>query len=150
MKTLQGVFAGALVALALFSAEAAEGDQVLATPDKPAVVTAGRTATLEGAPGRSPAIYVHVAAYQPPSGGGSVLIAVKAEQPGKGERDIGKFGLSLNKPFSAADAPRGQTFRLPLPRDLAGSESLRLKVYVVPSRGEAAGARVEIGKAEIR
>src|SRR5689334_10706959 len=124
MKTRASMFAGALVALALFSAEAAEGDQVLATPDKPAVVTAARTASLEAAPGRNPAIYVHVAAYQPPKGGGSVLIAVKAEQPGKAERDIGKFGLSLNKPFTATDAPRGQTFRLPLPRDLAGKGPL--------------------------
>jgi hypothetical protein len=150
MNTLRTIFAGALVALALARAQAAEGDEVLATPDQPAVVTVTRSPALESAPGRSPAIYVQVAAYQPPRGGGAVLIAVKAERPGQAEREIGKFGLSLNKPFGTADSPRGQTFRLPLPRDLAGAGPLRLKVYVVPSRGEAAGAKVEIGKAEIR
>ena len=150
MTTLRTIFAGAFVALALVRAEAAEGDQVLATPEKPAVVTVARSAALDRASGRNAAVYVQVAAYQPPRDGGSIVIVVKAEVPGGAERDIGRFGLSLNKPFSAAEVPHGQTFRLALPRDLPGTEPLRLKIYVVQSRGETAGARVEIGKAEIR
>jgi len=122
---------------------------MFATSRSPAVVTAGRSATAQP-PGRKPALYVQVAGYQPPSGGGSVLIAVKAERPGGAERDIGKFGVSLNMPFTKANASRGQTFRVPLPPDLAGRDSLRLKVYIEPSNGEPGGSRVEIGKVEIR
>jgi len=144
------VLAGALAALMLGPAARAEGDKLFATRDSPAVVTVTRPAVLESARKGNPAVYVQVTAYRPPSGGGSILIDVKAQQPGGAERDIGKFGLSLDRPFTASNASRAQTFRLPLPRDLAATEPLRLKVYVVPSRGEARDARVEIGKAEIR
>jgi hypothetical protein len=144
------VLASALAALAPMRAEAAEGDQLLATPEKPAVVTVARPAATESKTRGNPAIHVQVTGYQPPAGGGSVLIDVKAEQPGGAERDIGKFGLSLDRPFTASESSRAQTFRLRLPPDLAGTEPLRLKVYVVPSRGDAREARVEIGKAEIK
>jgi len=144
------VLAAALAALALVRAQAAEGDQLLATLEKPAVLTAARSGVLESTNRGNPAVYVQVTGYRAPPGGGSILIDVKAEQPGGVERDVGKFGLSLDRPFTAADKSRAQTFRLPLPRDLAASEPLRLKVYVVPSRGDAREARVEIGKAEIR
>lgn len=132
-------------------ARGAEGDRLRATSETPALVTATRpSAAAVSASSRAPALYIRVTAYQPPRDGGAIVVAVSAERAGGIETAIGKFGLSLDRPFAPGESGRAQRFRLPLPSSLAAQEPLRLKIYVLGSRGQGKGASIEIGSAEIR
>jgi hypothetical protein len=146
---LAGAFALVLTPLA---AIAAEGDQVHATVDRPAVVTAtpapkptlGRPAAGEGA-----RVVVSVTAFQPPQDGGPVQVVVKAQRDGT-EREIGRFGILPNTAFRAGERSKAKSFGLALPKELASGAPVKLNVYLVPTRGEGTGARLEVGGAEIR
>jgi hypothetical protein len=141
--------AGAYCVLALAlagAAVAAEGDQMLATVGMPAVVTAMLVAPERaGEPRR---VIVSVTAFRPPQDG-HVMAVVKAESNGT-EQEIGRFGIFPEAEFSAAESSKTQRFGLRLPKELASAGPVKLNIYLVPSIGEGAGARLEVGGAEIR
>ena len=142
---LAGAFALVLTPLA---AMAAEGDQVHATIDKPAVVTA-TPAPERGSAGGGARVVVSVTAFQPPQDGGPVQVVVKAQRDGT-EREIGRFGITPHTAFKADERSRPKSFGLALPSELASGGPIKLNVYLVPTRGEGRGARLEVGGAEIR
>jgi hypothetical protein len=137
-----------LALLAPVSVVAAESDQLLATLDKPAVVT------VRPGPERSadqPArVVIIVTGFQPPQNG-AVQAVVKAQREGTAtEPEIGRFGIFPNTRFKVADPAKGQRFGFPLPKELAGRGPVKLTVQLVPLRGEGKGASLELGGAELR
>jgi hypothetical protein len=133
------------------TAFAAEGSHLLATLEKPAVVTAKKNFSANGgAAVRTPRLIVTVVGYRPPQDGGAVQIIVKAQQQNGTEREVGRFGVTPDTAFTASDSSKSQQFGLRLPPDMATEQPIKLNIYVAASRGRGAGAQVEIGSAEIR
>lgn len=141
---------GSVLLLALLSlgAAAAEPESLLATVDKPAVVTATPAPGAALSAGASPQVVINVTGFQPATDG-PVQAVVKAQRGGK-EREIGRFGIFPHTAFKAAEPSRGQSFGIPLPKDLASGGPVKFNVYLVPANGEGKGASMEIGGAEIR
>jgi hypothetical protein len=145
---------GSMLLLALLSlgAAAAEPESLLATVYKPAVVTATPAPGAALSAGASPQVVINVTGFQPATDG-PVQAVVKAQRGGK-EREIGRFGIFPHTAFKAAEPSRGQSFGIPLPkdlaRDLASGGPVKFNVYLVPANGEGKGASMEIGGAEIR
>jgi hypothetical protein len=129
-----------LLALSHMGAEAAEGGQLLATVEMPAIVTAVWAPASAGTDTR-PRVIISVMGFQP--------LVVKAQRDGT-EQEVGRFGITPNVPFKAADPSKAQRFGLQLPKELASGGPVRLNVYLLPTRGEGRGARLEVGDAEIR
>ena len=140
----------ALALIALIAAIAAEGDQLLATVDRPAILTATPAAALEStAAGQPPSrVIVHVTAYQPPQKG-AIRGVVKVQKPDGSEQEIGTFGVFPDTAFKA-DSSRARRYSFPLPKELA-TGAVKLKVEVVPDKaqGTGEGAQLEVGRAEI-
>jgi hypothetical protein len=142
---------GAGWALALVAAIAAEDDQLLATVDRPAILTATPTkafgSTAAGQP--APRVIVHVTSYQPPQEGG-IRGVVKVQKPDGSEQEIGTFGVFPDTAFKA-DSSHARRYGFPLPRELA-TGPVKLKVEVVPDKPRATGvgAQLEIGRAEVQ
>jgi hypothetical protein len=136
------------IVLACLGAAVAEGDQLIATVERPATVTAvapGRAASPAG-----PQVVVSVTAYKP-ARDGAVQGVVKAQSSAGGtEQEIGRFGIFPDAEFRAADPAQARRFSFPLPPDLARGGPVRLKVEVAPIRGDGKDARLEIGGAEIK
>jgi hypothetical protein len=137
-----------LVLLAAVGAGAAEGDQLRATIDRSATVTAPGRDKNAVATASSPRVIVHVTGFQPATDG-AVQAVVKAQKPDGTEQEIGRFGIFPQAGFKS-DPAGAQRFSFPLPKDLAGGEPVQLKVDLVPARGKGEGAALDIGKAEIR
>ena len=137
-----------LLALLLPGTAAAEPESLLATVDKPAVVTATPAPGAASSTGASPQVVINVTGFQPATDG-PVQAVVKAQRGGK-EREIGRFGIFPHTAFKAAEPSRGQSFGIPLPKDLASGGPVKFNVYLVPANGEGKGASMEIGGAEIR
>ena len=154
MRT-HGLFGGGVGALAMVFAclcfANAEGDQVVATIDQPAVVTAVAAPSVQPRRADQPArVIVKITGYQPPPNG-AVLAVVKIQGEGAGtDREIGRFGVFPTTPFTRSDPSRAQTFGLPLPKKLANRRALKLSVQLEPIRGSGTGASLEVGGAEIR
>ena len=129
---------------------AAEGDRLLATPERPALVTASRSVEAEAVePRRALRVIVGVTSYQPARDGAPIRIIVKARDKDGAEREIGRFGITPNTPFKAPDPSRARRFGLPLPPGFS-TERLKLNIYIEPVSGTGTGAQVEIGGAEVR
>jgi hypothetical protein len=136
---------------------AAENEQLLATPERPAVVVARKSAQPEdGRRGiqpegirRSPRVVVSVTRFQPARSGEPVQVVVKARDASGTEREVGRFGLTPNIPFKAADPSRAQRFGLRLPVGVSNDQPLQLNVYLEAADG-GAGAQLEVGGAELR
>jgi hypothetical protein len=141
-----------LLLMLLSLGAAAAPEQPLATVAQPAVVTATPVAGAAMRAGASPEVVINVTGFQPAQDG-PVQAVVKAQRDGK-EREIGRFGIFPHIAFKAADPSQGQSFGIPLPkdlaRDLASGRPVKFNVYLVPANGEGKGARMEIGGAEIR
>jgi hypothetical protein len=127
-------------------------DPQSATVGAPASMTLGRGPLTDAArplPSRGAGVIVTVSGYQPPAEG-AVQIVVKAKVMETGdEREIGRFGVMPRTAFSSGQPDKTQRFRLSLPPDLPLEKIEKLKVYLVPSTGDGAGARVEIGNATV-
>jgi hypothetical protein len=141
----------------VFAAEAIFWDLALAENDRPssatvespAVVTA-TAAPAEGFTTQSPRVIVSVTGFEPPREGG-VEVVVKAQSEGsQKEQEIGRFGVFPQSAFKAPDPSKAKRFGLPLPKELAASKTLTLRVYLVPFKGSGEGALLELGGAEIR
>jgi hypothetical protein len=138
----------AFLVLTDVGAEAAEGGQLLATVDMPAIVTAAPAPASIGTDAR-PRVIISVMGFQPPQDGGAVQVVVKAQRDGT-EQEVGRFGITPNVPFKAADPSKAQRFGLQFPKELTSGGPVKLNVYLRPTRGEGKGARLEVGHAEIR
>jgi hypothetical protein len=138
----------ALLALLSLNAASADPEPLMATVGKPAVITATPSQGVAAEPGETPQVVIRVTGFQPAQDG-PVEAVVKAQQDGK-EQEIGRFGIFPYRAFTAADRPKGHSFGLPLPKELANRGPLKLTVYLVPATGQGKGASIQIGSAEIR
>jgi hypothetical protein len=128
---------------------AAEGNQLIATVERPATVTV----TVAQGPNSIEAgqyVVVDVIAYTPPRDGAIQGVVTIQKHTDSTEQEIGRFGIFPNTEFSAADHSRVQRYSFPLPRDVLQDRPVKLTVHVVPLRGEGEGARIEVGGAEIK
>jgi hypothetical protein len=79
------------------------------------------------------------------------------------EREVGRFGITPDQEYSAAEPSDALRFSLPLPSELTADEPVTFSVQLVPvSRGKSdqaaresgnerdKGASLRLGKAEIR
>jgi hypothetical protein len=121
---------------------AGECDQLHATVDTPAVITA-TPAAAAAASDQSPSVVIRIDGYQPAENGG-VRAVVKAQKPDGEYQYVGTFGVTGEF--------QPQSHRIPLPQDLAADGPLKLKVELVPlhARNTGAGAHLDIGGAEIQ
>jgi hypothetical protein len=120
-----------------------------ATVESPAVVTA-TAAPQEAFASQSPQVIVSVTGFEPPREGG-VEVVVKAQAEGSQmEQEIGRFAVFPETAFKAPDPSKAKRFGLPLPKEVAASKAITLRVYLVPFKGSGEGARLELGGAEIR
>ena len=127
----------------------AEGSQLIATVERPALVTAAATSPgSESRPGEQ-RVVVSVLGYKPPRDGTVQGVVTVQKNQGQ-EQEIGRFGLFPNAEFRASDPSQAQQFSFPLPRDLTRGGPVQIKVEVVPTRGDGKDARLEIGGAEIK
>lgn len=142
---------GPLAIFAVVAALSAEGDPLMATVGKPAIVTAAPARPLESltADKGPPRVVVYVTGYQPAQEG-SVRGVVKVQKADGTESEIGTFGVFPNTAFKA-ETSRARAFSFPFPKDMAAGP-VKLKVEVVPDRerGAGEGAQIEIGHAEIQ
>jgi len=139
----------ALALLALLASMAAEGDQLIATVGKPAIVTVPPKPDSFTAGSSAPRVVVHVTGYQPPQQG-SVRGVVKVQKPDGTEQEIGTFGVFPDTAFKA-DSSRSRAYSFALPKELL-TGAVKLKVEIVPDRAQATGegAQLEVGRAEIQ
>jgi len=139
----------AVALLAPLAAIAAEGDQLLATINKPAIVTAmpATTSASAGADQSAPSVVLHVISYEPPKDG-AIAGVVKIQKPDGSEQEIGTFGVFPQTAFRT-ELPNARRYNFPLPKELARGP-VKLKVSLVPTRGTGEGAQLEVGRAEIQ
>jgi hypothetical protein len=141
----------ALALIPLIDPVAAEDNQLLATVDRPAILTATPAKVLESPAADQPAprVIVHITGYQPPQTGG-IRAVVKVQKPDGSEQEIGTFGLFPNAAFRA-DPSAAHRYSFPLPKELAAGP-VNLKVEIVPdkARSTGKGAQIEVGHAEIQ
>jgi hypothetical protein len=152
VRRLSMIGAGcALALIPLIDPVAAEDDQLLATVDRPAILTATPAKVPENAAADLPAprVIVHITGYQPPQAGG-IRAVVKVQKPDGSEQEIGSFGVFPDAAFNA-DPSHARRYSFPLPKGLA-TGPVKLKVEVVPdkARGTGEGAQIEVGRAEIQ
>jgi hypothetical protein len=144
-----------LLAFALWSAAASaqEGDQLLATVDKPARITATRTApAVDAAPARPMRVIVSVTHYRPTEDGSPLEVVVNGRSGDGAEQEIGRFGITPDREFASADPSTTQRFRFALPRELAAmaaaGKPLTFSVQLVPVHGKGQGAFLRLGALE--
>jgi hypothetical protein len=141
----------ALALIAPTAAISAEDGQLLATVDRPAILTATPAKALESTAADQPAprVVVHITGYQPPQKG-AIRGVVKVQKPDGSEQEIGTFGVFPDTAFKA-DSSRARRYSFPLPKELA-TGAWKLKVEVVPDKaqGTGEGAQLEVGGAEIQ
>ena len=112
--------AGALGALAISAFACAEGSQLIATVERPAVVTAAATSPApESRPGEQ-RVVVSVLGYKPPRDGTVQGVVTVQKKQGQ-EQEIGRFGLFPNAEFRASDPSQAQQFSFPCETRLIGS-----------------------------
>ena len=141
----------ASLVLASVGPASAEDNQLIATVDRPAAVTAAAAPGPDAGSADQPArVVVSIMAYKPPRDGVVQGVVKVQRNEGDGEQEIGRFGMFPNAEFRAADPAQAQRFSFPLPRELARGGPVKLKVQVAPLRGDGQGAQLEIGSAEIR
>src|SRR5882724_4864919 len=98
---------GALaILLACIALVSAEGSPLIATVERPAVVTAAAPPGPEVSPGDQ-RVVVSVTAFTPPRDG-TVQGVVKVKKNEGGEHEIGRFGMFPNAEFRASDPSQAQ------------------------------------------
>jgi hypothetical protein len=140
--------AAVLVAMLGCLGAAAEGNQLIATVERPATVTVTVVRGPDSIEGQY--VVVDVAAYTPPRDGAIQGVVTVLKHTDSTEQEIGRFGIFPDTEFSAADPSKVRRYSFPLPRDVLQDGPLKLTVHVVPLRGEGKGARLELGGAEIK
>jgi len=135
-------------------AAAEEGDPLLATVDRPARIetTAEALGASTGATSRR--VVVSVTHYHPTDDGAPVEAVVTASVAGGDERDLGRFGITPDRPFTSTRPATTQRFGFALPPELAAAlaagKPVTFSVRLVPVRGEGKGAALRVGAVEFR
>jgi hypothetical protein len=143
-----GILAAISVKLVCLGPAAAEVDQLIATVDRPAVVTAAAVMP-EARPADQPTrLVISVMAFRPPRDG-AVQAVVRIPRESGSQLEIGRFGIFPNAEFRAAEPSKAQRFGFPLPKELA-SGPVKLEVELLPLQGDGKNARLAIGSAEIQ
>ncbi len=143
--------ASAVVAAVVLVRSQTPVDVLVATPGSPAEMglESVRTAAL-----RSPsALVLRLTAYQPPRVG-TVAVVARLKNPRTGQtREIGRFGIFPDAPFTATTANDAQRFGLTLGAvdlEWLGRADTRVTVSIEPSGGTGAGARLVVGGLEFK
>jgi hypothetical protein len=134
---------------AMMSANAIDVSAV-ATPQHSAVVSVQSEAT--GGEAQYGSLIVNVVGFEPPPKGGvQAVVTVKAAATGE-THEIGRFGLFPNSQFKAKDGDEAQQFQLTLnpAAALLLKQQGKVSVELLPYGGNGDGARLEIGKIDIR
>ncbi len=123
---------------------------MLATLDKPAVMTATLSGpTLTETPG-PPRVLLTIVAFTPPPDKKPVEIVVSAARhDGSARHELGRVAISPYAAFGRGDTKRWQNFAFALPDALTGQATLTLSVALVPALGGGKGASLEVGSAAI-
>jgi|GEM_PF-4865701 len=120
---------------------AAEGAHLSATVSRPAVISLRADATA-GAGERSQSVVISVREFRP-SSNGPVQIVVE-EACGGSTRVLGRFGVYPERAFSERSPGRAQHFRARVAAGSCVASSKTVRVRIVPSRGNGAGALVKV------
>jgi hypothetical protein len=144
----------------------AENDALLATISKPAIIVAARAVSPDANAAtsfRRPSVIIGVSNYHPADDGTPVEVVVKARIGNGVEREVGRFGVTPDRDFVAAEPSDALRFSLPLPRDLTTSEPVTFSVQLASSYpaspdkpsasagdGRGKGAYLRVGEVEIR
>ena len=96
---------------------AVEGNQLIATVERPATVT---VSVAQGPDSIEAGQYVvvDVTAYTPPRDGVVQGVVTVQKNTDGTEQEIGRFGIFPNTEFSAADPSKVRRYSFPLPRDV--------------------------------
>jgi hypothetical protein len=122
---------------------------MLATIDKPAIVTVAPAASSEReAPDGSGRVVLKVAGFKPAQDGSAVQAVVKVQKADGREQEVHRFTVFPQAEFNTRDTSKFQKFGFSLPKELAGNGEIKLKVELVPLRGKGKGASLEVGSAE--
>jgi hypothetical protein len=137
------------LALATFGGAAAEGEQLLATIDKPAFVTVGPAVGPESrAADSSGRVVLKVTGFKPAQDGSAVQAVVKVQKANGTEQEVHRFTVFPQAEFKADGSSKPRMFGFSLPKELASGEPIKLKVELVPLRGQGKGASLELGSAD--
>jgi hypothetical protein len=143
-RTRHSAQALALIAtLGLAAAACAHAERFVATVARPTAIPLARSpgaASLVS--GQVRQLDINVLGFQP-AVDGPVQVVVEARNDGA-TVEIGRFGLYPERGFSAAEPAKTQRFALTVPAGLRLSESTRLVVRILPTRGSGQGASVEV------
>jgi hypothetical protein len=154
---LGGLAAVTVLAGSVTGGGAADSGTLVATPGRPAVVTAAfppaQAGRQESAGRRQPThVELSVLGFTPPAEGGvQAVVGLQAEGGGT-VRELGRFGIFPNEAFRAGSPAEAQRFVFRLPEraaEDAGGQA-RLSVGLVPYGGTGEGARLELGGVEIQ
>src|ERR1700730_4039628 len=130
-----------------------ESDQLLATVNGPATVTASRAPSAGDDATKLPQrarVIISVTNYRPTDDGTPVAVVVKGRTGNGEEREVGRFGITPDSEFDAAEPSAALRFNLALPRELATKEPVKFTVHLVPTKGQGKGASLRVGDVEIR
>jgi len=147
---------GCLLVLALWfaAAQAEEGDQLLATVDQPARITATEAAPRGNAAAGLRRVVLSVTHYHPTDDGLPIEAVVKARAAGGVDKDIGRFGITPDREFTSTTPSTTQHFSFALPQELAAvlaaGQPVTFSVHLVPVRGEGKGAALRVGAIAFR
>jgi hypothetical protein len=124
----------------------AETDPMLATVDKSAVVWIRiAPAAAFGDTSRRRRVIISVTNYQPTADCRPVDVVVKGLTGDGPEVEIGRFGITPDRAFDAAEPSEALRFALPLPADLVTEQWVRLSVRLVPVEGGQPNSACPIG-----
>ncbi len=140
------------IALCPNRARPVESDQLLATVNKPATVTA-RVPSSEGATEKLPPrarVIISVTNYRPTDDGTPVEVVVKGRTGDGEEREVGRFGITPDREFNAAEPSAALRFNLALPQELTTKEPVKFSIHLVANKGQGKGAALRVGSIEIR
>lgn len=137
---LRRIAALGVLALAIWPISVrAEQDALLATVNRPATLTvaghgdettiASKTATT-----RPSHVIISITGYRPSDDCTPLEIVVKGRIDDGAELEVGRFGITPDRAFDAAEPSKARRFNLPLPSELATRKPVALSVHLVPVR----------------
>ncbi len=142
------VAAGVLAGILAASASCTQPRRFTATRAAPATIPLLLPPGTAAVSGNTRYIDITVDNFRP-SPAGPVQIVVDAVT-GRDRTEIGRFAIFPERAFVANHRAEPQHFGLAVPPGLRLDGSTRLIVRIVPSRGDGAGAAVEVESAKFR
>jgi hypothetical protein len=136
----------------------AESSPLLATVTRPAEFVAAPAAPAAGGEAALPRrahVIIGVTEYHPAGDGTPVEVVVRGRAGDGAEHEVGRFAVTPDRDFKAAEPSEGLRFSLLLPPALTTGAPITFSVQLapgLPTPGQARdkGAYLRIGEAEIR